>query len=91
MWDILAWIVVGGLAGMAAAYMLQDSQIGITLNIMIGVIGACAGGALLTLLRPTTFVVSGLNILSLFVAIIGAVLLLFIMRALMAPRRSPAQ
>jgi uncharacterized membrane protein YeaQ/YmgE (transglycosylase-associated protein family) len=71
--------------------MLQDSQIGITLNIMIGVIGACAGGALLTLLRPTTFVLSGLNILSLFVAIIGAALLLFIMRTLMSPRRSTAQ
>lgn len=91
MWDILAWIIVGGLAGATAAYMLQGSQIGVILNIMIGVIGASAGGALLTLLRPTTFILSGLNILSLIVAIIGAVLLLFIMRALMAPRRSTAQ
>ena len=91
MWDILAWIVAGGLVGVAAALMLQGSHIGIILNIMIGVIGASTGGALLTLLQPATFVLSGLNILSLVVAITGAILLLFIMRALMTPRRSPAQ
>ncbi|HEY8326606.1 MAG: GlsB/YeaQ/YmgE family stress response membrane protein [Ktedonobacterales bacterium] len=91
MWDILAWIVVGGLAGVAAARLLQENHIGVTLNILIGVIGASTGGALLTLLQPASFVLSGLNVLSLIVAVSGAILLLSIMRGLMAPRRSPAQ
>ncbi len=91
MWDILAWIVMGGLAGVAATLTAQDNAISLMLNIMIGVVGASLGGALLTLLQPTSFALSGLNALSLIVAIGGAVLLLAIMRALMAPRRTMAR
>ncbi|HKT37367.1 MAG TPA: GlsB/YeaQ/YmgE family stress response membrane protein [Ktedonobacterales bacterium] len=91
MWDILAWIVMGGLAGVAATLTAQDNAIGLMLNIMIGVVGASLGGALLTLLQPTSFEVNGVNALSLVVAIAGAVLLLGIMRALLAPRRTTAQ
>lgn len=91
MWDILAWIVMGGLAGVAATLTAQDNAISLMLNIMIGVVGASLGGALLTLLQPASFVLSGLNAFSLIVAIGGAVLLLGIMRALMAPRRTTAQ
>jgi uncharacterized membrane protein YeaQ/YmgE (transglycosylase-associated protein family) len=91
MWDILAWIVLGGLAGIAATLTAQDNAIGLMLNILIGVVGASLGGALLTLLQPTSFMVSGMNALSLIVAIAGAVLLLGVMRALMAPRRTMAR
>lgn len=91
MWDILAWIVMGGLAGVAATLTAQDNAIGLMLNIMIGVVGASLGGALLTLLQPTSFVVDGMNALSLIVALVGAVLLLGIMHALMAPRRTTAR
>ncbi len=91
MWDILAWIVMGGLAGVAATLTAQDNAIGLMLNIMIGVVGASLGGALLTPLQPTSSEVNGVNAPSLIVAIAGAVLLLGIMRALLAPRRTTAQ
>ena len=87
MWDILAWIVVGGIAGWLASLVVRGGGMGVMMNIIVGIVGAIIGGALLTLLLPGTFAFSGFSIGSLIIAFIGAVVLLLIVRAVTGPRR----
>lgn len=78
--NIILWIVFGALAGwIASIIMKRDGQMGAIANIIIGVIGAFIGGFLMNLLG--TAGVTGFNIYSLFVAILGAVVLLFVLGA----------
>jgi len=81
MGSILAWIIVGGLAGwIASKIMKTDAQMGIILNVVVGIIGAGIGGYLMTTLTSSngidTFSIPGF-----IVAIIGAVILLAIVKA----------
>ncbi len=87
MWDILAWIVVGGIAGWLASLVVRGGGMGVMMDIIVGIVGAIIGGALLTFLLPGAFAFSGFNLGSLIVAFIGAVVLLLIVRAVMGPRR----
>lgn len=81
MWDILAWIIVGGVAGWLASLVVRGGGSGVLMDIIVGIVGAIIGGALLTLLLPGTFAFTGFNLGSLIVAFIGAVVLLLIIRA----------
>jgi len=78
--NILAWVIVGGLAGwIASKIMKTDAQMGIGLNVVVGVLGAALGGYLMSLLGggdTDTFSIGGF-----IVAIIGAVILLAIVKA----------
>lgn len=79
-WDIgtiLLWLVLGGVAGwLASLVMHRDGSMGIGLNILVGIIGAVIGGVVMNLFgQPGT---TGINIWSLLVAFIGAVVLLAI-------------
>lgn len=77
--SILAWIVVGGLAGwIASKIMHTDESQGILANIVVGIIGALLGGFLLSLFGGNG--VSGFNFYSLLVAVIGSCILLWIVR-----------
>jgi uncharacterized membrane protein YeaQ/YmgE (transglycosylase-associated protein family) len=87
MWDILAWIVVGGIAGWLASLVVQGGGMGVMMDIIVGVVGAVLGGALLTFLLPGSFAFSGFNLISLIVAFIGAVILLLIIRAVTGARQ----
>jgi uncharacterized membrane protein YeaQ/YmgE (transglycosylase-associated protein family) len=87
MWDILAWIIVGGAVGVLATLLIEGANMGVVMDIFIGVVGASFGGALLTLLAPSTFEVDGFNLASLIVALLGAVILLALIRVLTSPRR----
>ena len=70
---ILLWIIFGGLVGWIASMIMKtDSQQGLLLNIVVGIIGAIVGGWIMTSLG--TAGVSGFNLYSFGVAIIGAVL-----------------
>jgi uncharacterized membrane protein YeaQ/YmgE (transglycosylase-associated protein family) len=80
--NILAWIIVGGIAGWLAGLVVQGTGLGIIGDIIVGVVGALIGGFLLSLLLPGTFGFSGFSIGSLIVAFIGAVVLLFILKAI---------
>lgn len=76
---ILTWIIVGLVAGaIAKAIHPGEDPGGFFVTILIGIAGAVVGGWISSLLGFGA--VDGFNIGSLFVAILGAVLLLFIYR-----------
>ncbi|HYN89801.1 MAG TPA: GlsB/YeaQ/YmgE family stress response membrane protein [Ardenticatenaceae bacterium] len=75
--SIIAWLVVGAVAGWIAGELMRGRGFGLVGNIIVGIIGAVVGGFLAQALglggQP-----SGINIYSIIVAVIGAVVLLFI-------------
>ena len=81
---ILAWIVVGLIAGVLAKLIMPgDDPGGIIVTIVIGIVGAFVGGFVVNLLGGAG--VSGFNIWSILVATLGAIILLAVYR-LVAPR-----
>lgn len=84
---ILAWIVVGLIAGWLAGMVMKGGGYGVVGDVIIGIIGALLGGFLAAALFGIPDAVNGINITSIVVAFIGAVVLIAIIRAL--PGRSP--
>ncbi|WP_035992024.1 GlsB/YeaQ/YmgE family stress response membrane protein [Leptolyngbya sp. KIOST-1] len=79
--NILAWIVLGLVAGAIAKAIYPGRQSGGILGTLIlGVIGAFVGGSLYTLLTTGTFALTatGLSIGGVFLAVLGAIIALFI-------------
>ena len=75
---LIAWIIVGGLAGwLASIVMGTNEKQGCLMNIVLGIIGAFVGGFLLNFIGIGAKV-SGINIASIFTAFVGAVVLLFL-------------
>ena len=72
--SILAWVVLGLLAGFLGSKIVNKRGEGLMLDIVLGVVGAIAGGFLFNAFGAPG--VSGLNFYSLFVAVVGSVLLL---------------
>ena len=81
---ILAWIIVGLIAGFLAGQVMKGGGYGLIGDIIMGIIGAFVGGLVFSFLMPGSSV--GL-IGSIIVAFIGAVIFIAIVRAL--PGRSP--
>jgi uncharacterized membrane protein YeaQ/YmgE (transglycosylase-associated protein family) len=78
---IILWIVFGALAGWIASMLMKtDAQQGSLANIVVGIIGALIGGFVMHFLGQSG--VTGFNIYSLLVAVLGAVILIAILRAL---------
>jgi uncharacterized membrane protein YeaQ/YmgE (transglycosylase-associated protein family) len=74
----LVWIIFGALAGWIASMIMgKNAQMGALANIVVGIVGALIGGFLMTNVFGAQGV-TGFNITSLIVAIIGAVVLLFL-------------
>jgi uncharacterized membrane protein YeaQ/YmgE (transglycosylase-associated protein family) len=78
--NLLAWLIVGGIAGWLAGLVVQGTGLGIVGDIIVGIVGAFIGGFVLSLLLPGTFGLTGFNLGSLVVAFIGAVILLFVVK-----------
>jgi uncharacterized membrane protein YeaQ/YmgE (transglycosylase-associated protein family) len=78
--SILAWIVLGLLAGFIGSKIVNKSGEGMVMDIVLGIVGAIVGGFLFRTFGASG--VTGLNIYSLFVAVIGAVLFLIVYHAL---------
>ena len=77
----IIWIIVGALAGwIASTIMKTDAQMGALANIVVGIIGAFIGGWVVSLfgIDVTT---GALNIPSIITAILGACILLAILKA----------
>lgn len=75
--DILAWIIVGGLAGwVASIIMKKDKSMGVGANILVGIVGAFIGGFITSYIIGWDF--TGFNIQSFIVALIGSIVLLAI-------------
>jgi len=82
---ILTWIIVGVIAGfLAKAVVPGEGPGGVLGDLVIGVVGAIIGGWIMNSFGNAG--ANGLNIWSIFVAFLGAVVLLFIMRALTGRR-----
>ena len=80
---IIAWIFLGGIAGWIASMIMKtNGQQGLFLNIIVGIIGAFAGGFVFNLFGGAG--VTGFNIYSLLVSIVGAVVLLYIVKLVRA-------
>lgn len=72
--SILAWIVLGLLAGFIGSKIVNRSGEGVILDIVLGVIGAVVGGFLFNQFGAAG--VTGLNLYSLLVAVVGAIVVL---------------
>lgn len=75
-WDVIAWIIMGGLAGWVASLIMKKSGSGLILNIIIGIIGAFVGGFIMTQIGATG--ITGFNFWSFLVAIGGSIVVLAI-------------
>jgi uncharacterized membrane protein YeaQ/YmgE (transglycosylase-associated protein family) len=83
--SFLAWIVLGLISGFVASKIVNKSGEGLILDIALGIIGAVVGGWLFSAFGMRG--VSGLNIYSLVVAVIGAVVVLLFARAIRGTNR----
>lgn len=85
---ILSWIIVGLIAGWLAGMVVKGSGFGVLGDIIVGIIGAVIGGLIATNLFGAQGAVNGINLTSILVAFLGAVLALFIVRAVSGNRRA---
>lgn len=84
---LLAWIIVGGIAGLVASKITgTDAQVGLLGNIIAGVIGGVVGGFLLSL-GTSAGSTPTFSIGSFLVSLLGAVVVLFAYRKLVLERR----
>jgi uncharacterized membrane protein YeaQ/YmgE (transglycosylase-associated protein family) len=79
---ILSWIVVGLIAGWLAGMVMKGGGYGLIGDIIVGVIGGLLGGWIATTFLHIGTGMSGINLESIAVAFVGAVLLLFLLRML---------
>ena len=78
---VIGWIVLGGLAGWIASMIMgTNKSMGLVANIVVGIVGALIGGFLFSVIGAAD--VTGFNLWSLFVAVIGSVVLLGVVRAM---------
>lgn len=85
---ILSWIIFGALAGWVASMIAgNNAEQGFIGNIVVGIIGAIVGGFLMGLLVDSPGV-TGFNLSSFVVAVVGAVLILFVKNKLSGHKAS---
>jgi uncharacterized membrane protein YeaQ/YmgE (transglycosylase-associated protein family) len=77
--SFLAWIVLGLIAGFIGSKIVNKRGEGMFLDIILGIVGALVGGWVFSLLGASG--VTGLNLYSLFVAVIGSILFLVVYHA----------
>ena len=82
--SIIAWIILGLIAGFIGSKIVNKSGEGLILDIVLGVVGAIVGGFIFRLFGASG--VSGINIYSLIVAVIGAIVVLFVYHAVVGRR-----
>jgi len=79
---LLAWIVVGAIAGWVAGKVVKGTGLGLIRDIVLGVAGALLGGWLAGKIFNVHNAISGFNLTTLVVAILGAVIILLAFRLL---------
>lgn len=84
--SIIGWLVLGLIAGFIASKVVNKTGEGLVVDIILGIVGAVVGGFLFNSFGQAG--VTGFNIWSMFVAVIGAVVVLVIYHALVGGRRA---
>lgn len=84
---LLSWIIVGLIAGWLAGLVMRGGGRNILGDMILGIIGALVGGFLAGALFGVPDPLTGINITTILVAFLGAVIVIAIVRAL--PGRSP--
>lgn len=82
--SILGWLILGLISGFIASKIVNKSGEGMIVDIVLGIVGAVVGGFLFT--QFGAMGVTGFNIYSMFVAVIGAVVVLVIYHAISGRR-----
>jgi uncharacterized membrane protein YeaQ/YmgE (transglycosylase-associated protein family) len=76
---IILWIIFGALVGWIASIIMKtDAQQGALMNIVVGIVGALIGGFIMSFFGSTG--VTGFNLYSFFVALLGAIVLIALVR-----------
>ncbi len=77
---IIGWIIIGAIAGWIASMVTGNNEkMGAGMNILVGVVGGFVGGLAMNLIGG--YGITGFNIWSLLVAVVGAIILLLIVNA----------
>ncbi len=82
--SIIGWLILGLIAGFVASKLVNKTGEGLVTDIVLGVVGAVVGGFLFSLIGAAP--VTGFNIYSMFVAVVGAVVVLLIYHAITKQR-----
>jgi uncharacterized membrane protein YeaQ/YmgE (transglycosylase-associated protein family) len=82
--SILAWIILGLISGFIASKIVNRSGEGIFLDIVLGIVGAVVGGYIFNAVGHAG--VTGLNLYSMVVSVIGAIVVLIIYHAIFGRR-----
>ncbi|MDB5185530.1 MAG: Transglycosylase-associated protein [Candidatus Saccharibacteria bacterium] len=86
MTEIIAWIIIGALAGWIASIIMKtNAEMGAIANIIVGILGAFIGGFVVRMLTGAD-TTTGFNVATLLTSILGAVILLAIVRMFRRPR-----
>ena len=83
--SFIAWIVLGLVAGVIGSKLVNHTGEGLIRDVLLGVVGAFIGGYLFSLFGASG--VTGLNLYSLFVAVVGAVVFLVVYHGIFRRRR----
>jgi len=83
--SIIGWILLGLIAGFIGSKIVNSEGQGLWLDIVLGIVGAVVGGFLFSIFGATG--ITGFNIYSLIVAIIGSVVVLWLYHQLVGRRR----
>jgi uncharacterized membrane protein YeaQ/YmgE (transglycosylase-associated protein family) len=81
---ILSWIVLGAIAGWIGSMLVNKTGEGLFRDIILGIVGALVGGWIFSAFGSTG--VTGFNLWSLLVSVVGAVVVLFLYHALVRRR-----
>ncbi len=84
---LLAWLIVGLIAGWLAGQVMRGGGYGLVGDIVVGVVGALIGGFLGAELFNIPNAVNGINLTSILVAFIGALILIALLRMVSGSRR----
>ena len=84
--SIIGWLILGLIAGFIASKIVNKSGEGVIIDIVLGIIGAVVGGYLFVFFGAAP--VTGLNIYSMFVAVVGAIVVLFVYHAITGRSRA---
>jgi uncharacterized membrane protein YeaQ/YmgE (transglycosylase-associated protein family) len=82
--SIIGWLILGLIAGFIASKIVNKNGEGVILDIVLGIVGAIVGGFLFSLIGAAP--VTGFNIYSMIVAVIGAIVVLVIYHAIVGRR-----